>query len=266
MPEGDILRRVARRLTPALVGKPITYCLLRWPTLGGVSLTGQTVQKVAAYGKHVFMDLDSGFTFRSHLRMDGAWIIERAVAGRPDPRSFRPKSWQARAVLANAEWVAIGWRLGMADLLRTRDVERLTGPLGPDVMADGFDAAAAAERVLAEGRRPIGATLLDQSVVAGIGTIYMAESLHAWGVRPDRPAEQVPDVAGLLRHAAFLLRRSVEARTPTATGQTLAGQTSLVHGREKRPCRKCGTAIAVMRVGLAPYDRPAFYCPACQPG
>jgi endonuclease-8 len=258
------LRRAAARLNDALAGRPITYCLLRWPTLGGVDLTGQTVQDIHAYGKHVFMALDSGYTFRSHLRMDGLWLIEPAQGGRPRADS-RARRWTTRAVLANESWVAIGHRLGMADLLRTRDVARITGALGPDVMADGFDAAAAARRVLEQGNRKIGAVLLDQHVVVGIGTIYMAESLFAWRVRPDRPAAQVPDVEGLLTEARRLLKRSAAARTPTATGDRQKGRTSLVHGREHLPCRRCATPIAVMRVGVPPLDRPAFYCPSCQP-
>jgi endonuclease-8 len=263
VPEGDILRRAAARLDQAMTGRVITYSLLRWPSLGGVDLTGQEVEGVSAYGKHVLMRLDSGYTFRSHLRMDGLWLIEAAIGGQAAPNS-RANRWTARAVLANESWVAIGHRLGMADLLRTRDVERLTGALGPDVMADEFDAKAAAALVRAQGRRGIGATLLDQRVVAGIGTIYMAESLFAWRVRPDRPAEEVDNIEGLLTRARELLWRSAEARTPTATGLTRRGRTSLVHGRERQPCRRCGTMIAVMRVGIPPLDRPAFYCPVCQ--
>jgi endonuclease-8 len=247
-----------------LTGRVITFALLRWPTLGGVDLAGQVVEGVSAYGKHVLMRLDSGLTFRSHLRMDGLWMIEPAVGGRPAPGS-RAGRWTSRAVLANESWVGIGHRLGMADLLPTRDVERLTGALGPDLMADGFDAAAAARRILAQGRRGIGATLLDQRVVAGIGTIYMAESLFAWRVRPDRPAAAVPDPEGLLECARRLLLRSAAARTPTATGDAARGRTTLVHGRERQPCRRCASLIAVMRVGTPPLDRPAFYCPTCQP-
>ncbi|MDR1394289.1 MAG: hypothetical protein LBJ62_10060 [Bifidobacteriaceae bacterium] len=264
MPEGDILKRAAAHLNQALAGRRITYCLLRWPSLGGTDLTGQTVEAVSAYGKHVLMRLDSGYTFRSHLRMDGLWLIEPAVDGRPGPAS-RAQTWNSRAVLANESWVGIGHRLGMADLIRTHDLPYLIGHLGPDVMADQFDPDLAAQRVLDQGQRGIGATLLDQRVVAGIGTIYMAETLFEWRVRPDRPTKDVPDVPGLLAHARQLLRRSAAARTPTATGVTIRGRTSLVHGRLHQPCRRCGTPIAVMRVGQAPLDRPAFYCPTCQP-
>ncbi|MCL1897274.1 MAG: Fpg/Nei family DNA glycosylase [Micrococcales bacterium] len=265
MPEGDIARRVAIRLTKALVGQPITYSQLRWPTLGAVSLTGQTIESIEAVGKHLLMHLDNQNTLRTHLRMDGAWYIEKAVGpGRP-ARTGRARSPKARAVIANQQWVAIGWLLGMADLLRTRDLPRLLGHLGPDVMADGFDAEQAATRVLAQGSRTIGATLLDQTVVTGIGTIYMAESLFRWRVRPDRPANQTPDVPGLLDYAASILHRSVAAEGPTATGLTTAGEITMVHGRQHMPCRLCQTPIEVMMVGLPPFDRPAWYCPACQP-
>jgi endonuclease-8 len=264
MPEGDILRRAAARLGEAMNGRAITYCLFRWPGLGGTDLTGQQVLAVHAHGKHVLMDFDSGLTFRSHLRMDGHWLIEAAREGAPAPGS-RARSWTARAVLANRSWVAIGLKLGMADLGRTRDTARLIGHLGPDVMAEEFDAARAAERVLAQAGRPIGATLLDQRVVAGIGTIYMAESLFAWRVRPDRPVARVPDVPGLLAEARRLLTRSEAAATPTATGLTRPGWRTQVHGREHLPCRRCGAPVRVMRVGVPPLDRPAFYCPRCQP-
>jgi endonuclease-8 len=167
-------------------------------------------------------------------------------------------------VIANTKWVAIGYKLGMADMLRTRDVKRLTGALGPDVMAEGFDPLVAAERVIAQGERTIGATLLDQHVVAGIGTIYMAESLFKWRVHPGRAAGAVPDVPGLLAYASKILRRSVEARSPTSSGDTRRGWTTKVHGREHLPCRICSTEIEVMRVGQPPFDRPAFYCPTCQ--
>jgi len=263
VPEGDILRRVAARLGQAMVDREVIYCLLRWPTLGGVDLAGRTITGIEAYGKHVMMHFDDGFTFRSHLRMDGSWRIERAVSGRPNPTG-RAKSWQARAVIGNQDWVAIGWRLGMADLLRTRDVDRLLKPLGPDVMASDFDPTQAAKRLSSQGQRWIGAALLDQSLVAGIGTIYMAESLFKWQVRPNRPANQVEDLAGLLSYAGRILNRSVAAVSPTATGQTRAGWITMVHGREHLPCRLCGTGIEVMMVGSAPFDRPAFYCPTCQ--
>jgi endonuclease-8 len=264
MPEGDFVRRVVRRLDEALTGEPLTYTLLRWPTLGGIDLTGQTITSIDAYGKHILMHLSDRRTLRTHLRMDGTYYIERAADGRPAPGS-RAERWTSRAVLATREWVGIGHRLGMADLVRTRDVRRLLGHLGPDIMADGFDADQVGAAITAQGERMIGATLLDQTIVAGIGTIYLAEGLFEWRVRPSRASGQVPDPAGLLEYIRGVLWRSVRARTGTATGDTRRGLTTLAHGREHRPCRRCRTPIEVLRVGPPPLDRPAFYCPVCQP-
>jgi endonuclease-8 len=264
VPEGDFVRRVIERLDLVLTGAPLTHTLLRWPTLGGVDLVGRTITSIDAHGKHILMNLDDGHTLRTHLRMDGTYYIERAIAGRPAPGS-RAHRWTSRAVLGTEEWIAIGHRLGMADLVRTRDVRRLIGHLGPDIMADGFDAAGVGLAVAGQGERMIGATLLDQRVVAGIGTIYLAEGLFAWRVHPSRASQAVPDPAGLLLHIRSLLWRSVRARAGTATGDTRPGFTTLAHGREGRPCRRCRTPIQVMRVGVPPLDRPAFYCPTCQP-
>jgi endonuclease-8 len=265
MPEGDIICRVAERLDSVLTGLPLTYCLFRWPSLAQKDLTGMIVSNVRPYGKHLLIDFSSGLTFRSHLRMDGAWLIERAFDGRPG-QSSRGQRWTARAVLANQSWVVIGNKLGMADLVATRRCNELIGHLGPDVMAEDFQSAKAAQRFEGQVGRMIGEALLDQTLVTGIGTIYMAESLFAWRTRPDRPSDQVNDLAGLLECARRLLKRSVAAGTPTATGLTETGRTSYVHGREHQPCVRCSTPIACMRVGAPPFDRPAFYCPTCQPG
>src|SRR5690625_7697899 len=77
MPEGDVVARVARRLTQALGSEPLSRCELRWPQLAGADLTGQTVRVVAGYGKHLFIRTDAGWTVHTHLRMDGTWRVRR---------------------------------------------------------------------------------------------------------------------------------------------------------------------------------------------
>ena len=264
MPEGDFVRRVAARLDQALSGRTITHSLLRWPSLGGASLVGLDAHGVWAYGKHLLMPLSDGSTLRTHLRMDGSYHVERAIDGHPARRS-RAHRWTSRVVLANEAWVVIGTKLGMADLVRTRDVRRLLAHLGPDIMAEDFDPKEAGRRIAAQGNRAIGAVLLDQTVVAGVGTIYLAEGLWEWKVRPDRPACDVPDLAGLLEHIRSILWRSATARWIGPTSDPRPGFETNAHGRLHQPCRRCSTPIAVMRVEPPPFDRPAFHCPTCQP-
>ncbi|MFH5822535.1 DNA-formamidopyrimidine glycosylase family protein [Georgenia sp. AZ-5] len=263
MPEGDILVRVARRLDAALAGQVLARGELRWPNLGGVDLAGVRVLGNHTRGKHLLTRLEDGRTLHSHLRMEGMWRIVRTgdlTSGQS--RADRPA--HVRAVLATERWTCLGVNLGMLDLVPTRDEGLLVGHLGPDVLAPDLDADAAASRILAQGPRGIGEVLLDQTVVAGLGTVYMAESLWTNRVWPWTAAGDLgPTARDLVTTARRLMLRSVAARTPTATGDTR--RTSNVHARERRPCPRCGTPVVRDRVGRAPTDRDVYYCPACQP-
>lgn len=263
MPEGDVVARVARRLSQALGNGPLSRCELRWPQLAGADLTGQTVRVVAGYGKHLFIRTDEGWTVHTHLRMDGTWRVRRTLTP-PEPLRGRG----VRAVLATAKWTCVGSHLGMLDLVRTRDEHRLIAHLGPDLMASGDEAARnvqiAARNLRDQGARAVGEVLLDQRVAAGIGTIYMAETLWEHRLNPWQPAESVPDAAAIYTTASALMRRSADGPELTATGLLAPGMRTHVHGRARRPCRRCGAMIVEDTVGTPPYDRPVFYCPRCQ--
>ncbi|UFU04192.1 Fpg/Nei family DNA glycosylase [Ruania suaedae] len=258
MPEGDVLRRVARRLTAALADLPLMRSELRWPGASGIDLVGRTSLGTVSYGKHLLTRFDDGRTVHSHLRMDGRWLVHRT---RMPPQPFgRPL---VRAVLATERWTCVGDELGMLEVVRTRDERRLLGHLGPDLMADDPDLARAAENLRGQGGRAVGAVLLDQSVAAGIGTIYLAETLWRHRISPWRPASGVEDPESVYGTAAALMRQSADAPTLTATGHR--ERPTPVHGRAGLLCHRCGSMIAVAPVGDPPYERPAFHCPACQP-
>ncbi|QGH69862.1 Fpg/Nei family DNA glycosylase [Pseudactinotalea sp. HY158] len=269
MPEGDVLRRVARRLEEALAGRVLVRGELRWPTLGARDLAGAGVTECVSYGKHLLLRLDDGRTLHTHLRMDGSWHVRRTA----DPPQ-RLGNADIRVVLANARWTCIGTLLGMCDLVPTAGEGSLLGHLGPDLLDPRVDLADVARRARREGDRPIGEVLLDQRVAAGIGTIYLAESLWVCRINPWRPVSAVPGLDRLYATAAALMRRSADAPALTATGSTRPGEMTHVHGRAGRPCRRCGAPIAVAGVrpstvaaeaARALPDRPGYYCPACQP-
>lgn len=277
MPEGDTVLRTARRLHQALAGRTLVRSELRWPSLGDADLAGRTVAEVTAYGKHILTRIaatdpaarsrrrptvpDEPLTLRSHLRMEGRWYVHARDA-EPWPPAGRAS---VRAVLGGVEWTAVGTWLGLLDLVPTAAEGDLIGHLGPDIMADGFDVDAAAGRLLVDPSRPVGAALLDQTTVAGIGTMYMAEALFVQRVSPWTPVAAV-DLAALLTTARRQLLRGASQAVPSTTGNPRRGLQTYVHGRSGRPCQRCGATVRVAEIGPSGKRRPAFYCPACQPG
>ena len=286
MPEGDTVRRSAARLHQALAGRALSRAELRWPNLAAVQLAGRTVTGVTAYGKHILTRLDTApglpdgdvaLTLHSHLRMDGSWRV--AATG---PASWpHPNRPGVRAALATAEWTAVGMWLGMLDVVATADENTLVGHLGPDILADDFaDPASpwgvteALRRITARPDETIGAMLLDQRNLAGIGTFYMSEALFSKGISPWTPVREVADPAAVVDRARRMLATNVARATPSTTGDLRNGQRQYVHARSGSPCRRCGTPVRVAMIEVhrrspgqtAGVERTAFYCPRCQVG
>ena len=277
-----MLRRTAAALDAALAGRALVRADLRWPTAASADLTGAVVLGTRPYGKHLLTRLDDGRTLHTHLRMDGRWYVVPTDDVRSAARSPR-----VRAVLASADVTAVGDGLGMLDLVRTRDEHTLVGHLGPDLLDDGFDPDDPTRTGLPPGRsgpvgidapgarstgpgqgldealvrlgadrdRPVGEVLLDQHVVAGIGTIYMAESLFVERIWPWTPVAGLRDPRRLLLRARALMQAAVRAGRPPGR----------VHGRARRPCPRCGTSVRRGLVREPPMERPVFWCPRCQP-
>lgn len=264
MPEGDVLRLTAERLGAALGGSPLVRAELRWPSAAGIDLVGATVRASVAYGKHLLLRLDDGRTLHTHLRMDGSWRVYRTGT-----REAAGRSPAVRAVLATASWTCLGLQLGMLDVLRTRDEARLLGHLGPDVLGDDFPGRLdeAAARVAVDPRRPLCVALLDQRTVAGLGTIWTAESLFATRRWPWTPAGALDGDARatLLGTARRLMTRSVAVGRRGGLGAVELA----VHGRHRAPCRRCRTPVALGSTA-GPGSRPdggeraIYWCPSCQ--
>lgn len=263
MPEGDTVWRTAARLHEALAGERLERADLRWPSLATADLRGARTLEVRSRGKHLLHRLDTGLTLHSHLRMEGQWRIEATAA--LTPRLLTNS--QLRALLGTTRWTAIGLRLGMLDLVATDAEDSLVGHLGPDVLGPDWDPQRAAAN-LAASQETIGAALLDQRTLAGVGTMYAAESLFLERLGPWTPAASLaaPTIVGLVERAHRLLDTGRRSAIQSTTGSTRRGETTFVHGRSGRPCRRCGTTVRVAMVGAPPQERTMFYCPGCQGG
>ena len=264
MPEGDTVWRTATRLHQALAGQPVTRWDLRWGELATIDLVGTTTLEVVSRGKHILQRLDAGVTLHSHLRMEGQWRIEDAR--RLTARQLA--SPQIRAVVGTDRWAAIGLRLGMLDLLPTDQEHTLVGHLGPDVLGTDWDVDTAVSKLRAAGATPIGAALLDQRNLAGVGTLWASESLFLERLHPWTQAGSFDEetLTALVVRAHRLIDAARHHAVQASTAVRRLGETSYVHGRSGRPCRRCGEGVRVAMIGEPPQDRTMFYCPRCQGG
>ncbi|SEL66912.1 DNA-formamidopyrimidine glycosylase family protein [Nonomuraea pusilla] len=258
MPEGDAVHRTAARLRRALDGRVLTRSDFRVPRHATADLTGRTVLTTVSRGKHLLTRVEGGLTVHTHLRMDGSWQI--APAGRR-----LPPGDQVRLVLANEQWQAVGVRLGVVDLVGTGEEERLVGHLGPDLLGEDWDADEAVRRLREAPGRTIGEALLDQRNLAGIGTIYRAETLFLRGVWPWRRVGEIEDLHALVSLAHRLLDANKEHAGTVTTGDRRPAHQTWVYGRVGRPCRRCGTRISRGEMGARPQERLILWCGGCQP-
>jgi endonuclease-8 len=256
VPEGDVVWNTAQRLHAALAGQVLTRSDFRVPRYATVNLAGQTVTEAVSRGKHLLIRTDRGISVHTHLKMEGAWRVQPAG-------SFRD-SHRLRVLLANAEWLAAGYQLGITEVLRTSREEQVVGYLGPDLLGPDWDAAAAVERLARTPGRPIGEALLDQRNLAGLGTVYLAETLFLRGVDPSVPVGSVEDLGALVDLGHRLLDANKERLGHVTTGDNRPGRETWVYGRAGRPCRRCGTPIRKGEAGPPGQERLRFWCPSCQ--
>ena len=257
MPEGDVVWYTAQRLHEALVGRVLTRSDFRVPRYATVDLSGQPVTEAVSRGKHLLIRTGNGLTVHTHLKMDGSWHIRPADAGPP-----RRNVHQIRLLLANTRWQAVGYLLGITEVLPTASESRVTGHLGPDLLGPDWDAAEAVRRLERSAARPIGEALLDQRNLAGIGNLFKSEVLFLRGVSPWNQVSEVKDLPKMVDLARRLLDANKARIGQVTTGDTTRGRQTWVYGRQGAPCRRCGTPVRKRTDGA---ERMTFWCPSCQP-
>jgi endonuclease VIII len=259
MPEGDVVWRTARQLDQALSGEVLVRSDFRVPRFATADLTGRTVIETVSRGKHLLTRVDGDITVHTHLKMDGSWRIGAATG-------YPLRDHQIRLILASRQRQAVGVRLGIVELLRTSNEDHAVGHLGPDLLGPDWDAAEAVRRLLAQPERTIGEALLDQRNLAGIGTIYRAETLFLRGVNPWLQVGDVGALPELVELAHRLLDANKDRAGVVTTGDSSRGAQLWVYGRAGLPCRRCGTPIRRGELGPVLEERLAVWCPRCQPG
>ncbi len=249
--------RTARQLDEALAGRVLTRSDFRVPRYATTNLSGRVVDGTASRGKHLLTRVEGGLTVHTHLRMDGSWRI-RGASGHV------PQDHRIRLVLGNDERLALGYRLGIVEVLPTRDEDRVVGHLGPDLLGPDWDAAEAVRRLRADPGRAVGEALLDQRNLAGVGNIFLTEMLFLRGISPWRSVGHVEDLDGLVELGRRLLDANKARIGQVTTGDRAPGQRTWAYGRAGQPCRRCGARISSAEQGVTGEERVRYWCPSCQ--
>jgi endonuclease VIII len=259
MPEGDTVWRTALHLDRALSGRVLVETDFRVPAHATLDLAGREVETTLSRGKHLLTRIGTEHTLHTHLKMEGAWHLYR-------PRTaWRRPAHEARVVLRTEEWTAVGFALGIVEVLPRAAEDDAVGHLGPDLLGPDWDEAEAVRRLLLDPARPVAEALLDQRNLAGIGNLYKSELCFLAGVHPRLPVGRVPDLSRLVRRAKSALEANKERVEQTLTGDTRRGRQTWVFRRDQQPCRRCGTTIRVDMQGPQLQERATYWCPSCQP-
>lgn len=282
MPELPEVETVRRGLRPVMEGAVIAKaCVnrpdLRWPLPERMAdrLTGRRVTALRRRSKYILADLDSGETLLVHLGMSGRMLISGAQIGAFHHDHPAPQKHD-HVVLHMSSGVRITFndarRFGAMDLMPTDRAadHMLLKDLGPEPFGNEFSEPYLAGRL--KGRRtPIKAALLDQRIVAGLGNIYVAETLYRARISPLRLAGDLTaaQAGGLVPVIREVLTEAIEAGGSSlrdfrqANGELgYFSKHFQVYDREGEPCETPGCPGTVIRSVQS--GRSSFWCPACQ--
>ncbi|NGZ75799.1 DNA-formamidopyrimidine glycosylase [Saccharibacillus alkalitolerans] len=273
MPELPEVETVKRTLNTLVAGKTIervTVSLPRIvrrpedPALFAALLEGQTVRDIERSGKFLRFNLD-GWVIVSHLRMEGRYGLYA---------SGDSVEKHTHVIFHFTDGTELRYRdvrqFGTMDLLPAG--EEFSGAplhkLGLEPLSPAFTAQALEEKLAGKKTR-LKTVLLNQEVVAGIGNIYVDETLFRAGLHPERAANSLTrtELERLHRCIVDILTEAVAAGGSSVksyvNGQGESGSFQdqhRIYGRKGQPCRNCGTPIERIVVG----GRGTHYCPECQ--
>ncbi|BDX31269.1 formamidopyrimidine-DNA glycosylase [Mycobacterium antarcticum] len=263
MPEGHTLHRLARlhqkrfRKAPVIVTSP-------QGRFGDAAeaVSGRVLRSATAWGKHLFHHYEGGAVVHVHLGLYGKFT-ERPVP-MPDPVG------QVRMRMVGAEYGTDLRGPTVCEVIHQVEVDEIIDRLGPDPLRRAADPSRAWVRI-SKSRRPIGALMMDQKVIAGVGNVYRSELLFRHRIEPHRLGTDIGEdefdaawtdlvalmKVGVSRGKIITVRREDDKGPPASRP---GRPRSYVYRRTGEPCRVCGTPIRTEVMEA----RNLFWCPTCQ--
>jgi endonuclease-8 len=266
MPEGHTLHRLARLHQRRFAGAPVVVSSPQGRFEdSAAAVNGRVLRRATAWGKHLFHHYAGGPVVHVHLGLYGTFTEwARPADALPEPAG------QVRMRMVGAEYGTDLRGPTVCELIDAGQVADVVARLGPDPLRADADPSWPWARI-AKSRRPIGALLMDQTVIAGVGNVYRNELLYRHLIDPYRPGRDIGDAefeaawtdlvalmkVGLRRGKIVVVRPEHDHGAPSYLPDR---PRTYVYRRAGEPCRVCGTTIrtAVLE------GRNLFWCPTCQ--
>ncbi|MCC6628988.1 MAG: formamidopyrimidine-DNA glycosylase [Chloroflexi bacterium] len=283
MPELPEVETIRRHLARVLPGQTIAQVDLRLPKLvqpaEGLALTdlvGRQIERVERCAKLLLIAVSDGLSLIIHLKLTGQLVFEgpdgvRRAGGHPVPAFDVPLPHKSTHLIIT---FASGGRLYLTDIRQfglVRLVASGTVPAllsaegyGPDALDPSLTPVALGERLMRQPRARLKPVLLDQTVLAGLGNIYVDEALFSAQLHPLRtPASLTPaELSALLAGIRDALAHGLEQggfAIINGRARPLDGYPR-VHGLAGTVCPRCGAIVTKTTVG----GRGTYLCPGCQ--
>lgn len=267
MPEGHTLHRLARLHQRRYAGAPVAVSSPQGRFAdSAVAVDGRVLQRTSAWGKHLFHHYAGGPIVHVHLGLYGAFTEWERPADGPFPDAVG----QVRMRMIGAGYGTDLRGPTVCEVIDEGQVSDVLARLGPDPLRDDADASWAWKRIT-KSRRPIGALLMDQTVMAGVGNVYRSELLFRHGIDPFRPGRDVGEAefdaawtdlvalmkVGLRRGQIVVVRPEHDHGAPPYRPDR---PRTYAYRRSGEPCRVCGDPIHTTVLE----GRNVFWCPTCQ--
>ena len=296
MPELPEVETVRRGLAPAMEGAVIERLELNRPDLRfplpenfAEKVRERQIVSLGRRAKYLLIDLEDDLTVISHLGMSGSFRIQEGLSEDETPGEFhhpRSKDGKHDHVVFHLKCEKGPLRViyndprrfGFMHLWKRSELDLYPAfaELGPEPTGNALDADYLANR-FANKAQPLKGTLLDQTVIAGLGNIYVCEALWRSHLSPKRAAGSIVTPTGKPKKELSLLNQSIReviADAIAAGGSSLKDHIQTdgslgyfqhsfsVYDREGQPCRTPGCGGTVERITQA--GRSTFYCATCQ--
>ncbi len=282
MPELPEVETIMRGILPFLEGATIKKIKLnradlRWPFPENFAsrIKEAKVLNLKRRSKYILVELSTGETLLIHLGMSGKILVSNSKIGNYFYESAQASNHD-HVIFALDDGTVITYndprRFGAMDLTKTDDLNnhKFLQKLGPEPLGNNFNSDYLKIK-LSKKESPIKNVLLDQSIVAGLGNIYVCEALFMSGISPKKKASKISKnkCDELVLNIRTILISAIEAG-----GSSLKDFTDIqgnpgyfqfdfyVYGRDNECCKTRDCDRKIKRIFQS--GRSSFYCPRCQ--